>query len=94
MRKPKRIKSEVVMSALDLKDYRNFDGINDARHFVGRTSRSASEAFKDASYAQAMWKCESDFMQGLRFLRGMLEGMGIVLFALAVPVLVLLWLTK
>ena len=89
MRKPKQIKLG-VMSALDLKDYRSFDGINDARHFVGRTSSSASEAFKDANYAQALWKCDSDFMQGLRFLRGMLEGMAIV----ALPVLLLLWLTK
>jgi hypothetical protein len=94
MKKLNSIKAGVTMTALDLRNNSNFDGIGDVRHYVGRTSRSASEAFKDADYATGLWKCESDFMYGVRFIRGMLEGMTIVIGIVVVPVLLVLWVTK
>ena len=30
-------------------------------HGMGKTYRSASEAFRDADYATPMWRCESDW---------------------------------
>jgi len=69
---------------------------DDPAQFVwsNRTHRSASEAFRDADYATPIWKCESDFQQGVRFLVGMAQGMVIVAMCLAVPVLLVLWVTK
>jgi hypothetical protein len=46
---------------IDLKDNNSFESINDIYHSVGRTHRTVSEAFKDADYAQAIWRCETDF---------------------------------
>jgi len=59
-----------------------------------RTHRTASEAFRDADYATPIWRCESDFQQGLRFVVGMAQGMGIVMAVLLIPVLVVMWVTK
>jgi len=94
MKKLNSIKAGVAVIALDLRSNNNFDGIGDVRHYVGRTSRSASEAFKDADYATGLWKCESDFMYGIKFMRGMLEGMTVVIGITIVPVLLVLWVTK
>jgi len=33
-----------------------------------RTHRSVSEAFRDADYATALWRCESDLESGFKFL--------------------------
>jgi len=46
---------------IDLKDNNSFESVSDIHHSVGRTHRTASEAFKDADYAQAIWRCETDF---------------------------------
>jgi hypothetical protein len=97
MRLRKTKKKKVVeggLMALDLRNPRSFEGISDPRHAVGRTSRSVSEAFKDADYATALWKCESDFWYGVRFLKQMVEGMFVVFMMLFIPVLVLTWLFK
>ena len=59
-----------------------------------RTHRTASEAFRDADCATPIWKCESDFQQGIRFLGGMVHGMVVVAMCVAVPVLLVLWVTK
>ena len=80
--------------ALDMRNPRSFEGITDPRHAVGRTSRSASEAFKDADYAQGLWKCESDFWYGVRFIRQMLHGMFIVSMYLLAPILLITWLFR
>tara|TARA_R110000868_G_scaffold282822_1_gene543109 strand:+ start:2117 stop:2326 length:210 start_codon:yes stop_codon:yes gene_type:complete len=37
---------------------------------VGKTYTNASEAFKDADYAQGIWKCETDFERSMGFFRG------------------------
>jgi hypothetical protein len=80
--------------ALDLRNPRSFDGVTDTRHAVGRTSRSASEAFKDASYAQAVWKCESEFEYAVRFIGDMVNGMFTVFMYLAIPILLVMWLFR
>jgi hypothetical protein len=93
----RKSKKKVVLDggvALDLRNPRGFEGITDLRHAVGRTSRTASEAFKDADYAQALWKCESDFWYGIRFIRQMLHGMFLVTMYLLTPILLLTWLFR
>ena len=69
---------------------------DDPAQFIwsNRTHRTASEAFRDADYATPIWKCESDFQQGIRFLGGMVHGMAVVAMCVAVPVLLVLWVTK
>ena len=83
MRKPKK----VVKSAYVGDDPAQFIWSN-------RTHRSASEAFRDADYATPIWRCESDFQQGLRFIVGMAQGMFIVMAVLLITVLVVMWVTK
>lgn len=39
---------------------------------VGKTYRSASEAFKDADYATAIWKCETDTERALNMIKDLL----------------------
>ena len=71
-------------------------GETDTAQFIwsNRTHRTASEAFRDADYATPMWRCESDFQQGLRFLVGMAQGMLTVMLVVLVPVLVVMWVVK
>ena len=80
--------------ALDLRNPQSFDGLTDPRHAVGRTSASASEAFKDASYAQAVWKCESEFEYAVRFIGDIVQGMFTVFMYLAIPILLIMWLFR
>lgn len=54
---------------LDLKDNNSFESINDIHHSVGRTHRTANEAFKDADYAQAIWRCETDFDRTMEIMK-------------------------
>lgn len=54
---------------LDLKDNNSFESASDIHHSVGRTSRTVSEAFKDADYAQAIWRCETDFDRTVEILK-------------------------
>ena len=70
LRKSKKPKTLGNAVALDLRNPLSYEGIKDIYHAVGRTSRSASEAFKDADYASAFWKCETDFTASMRFLKG------------------------
>ena len=83
MRKPKKVIKSVYVG-------------DDPAQFIwsNRTHRTASEAFRDADYATPIWRCESDFQQGLRFIVGMAQGMLIVMAALLVPVLLVMWVTK
>ena len=83
MRKPKKVVKSTYVG-------------DDPAQFVwsNRTHRTASEAFRDADYATQIWKCESDFQQGLRFVVGMAQGMFIVMAVLLIPVLVVMWVVK
>jgi hypothetical protein len=58
---PKNILIGEPLMGIDLKDNNSFESVSDIHHSVGRTHRTASEAFKDADYAQAIWRCETDF---------------------------------
>jgi len=59
-----------------------------------KTHRSASEAFRDAEYACAITKFKNDWQLSLEFLGGAIIGFSTVLGCLALPVLLILWLTK
>ncbi len=52
--------------AIDMKSYRGVDVYKE----VGRTYSSASEAFKDADYATAIWRCETRFEHEWRQVKG------------------------
>ena len=83
MRKPKKVVKTQYLG-------------DDPAQFIwsNRTHRSASDAFRDADYATPIWRCESDFQQGLRFVVGMAQGMFIVMAVLLIPVLVVMWVVK
>ena len=69
---------------------------DDPAQFVwsNRTHRSASEAFRDAEYACAITKFKNDWQLSLEFFCGAVMGFFTVLTVLAVPVLLLVWLTR
>lgn len=69
---------------------------DDPAQFVwsNRTHRSASEAFRDAEYACAITKFKNDWQLSLEFLGNAFVGFSTVLIYIAVPVLLLVWLTK
>lgn len=72
-KKPKRMGETMI--GFDLKNNDSYTNIKDIYHAVGRTSRSASEAFKDADYATPIWRCSSDFDRTMHFLQQMFIGM-------------------
>jgi hypothetical protein len=71
-KKPKRIGETMI--GFDLKNNDSYSNVNDIHHTVGRTSRTASEAFKDADYATPIWKCSTDFDRGVHFLKEAVVG--------------------
>jgi hypothetical protein len=71
-KKPKIIGETMI--GFDLKNRDEHADIKDIYHAVGRTSRTASEAFKDADYATPIWKCSTDFDRTMHFLGQMLIG--------------------
>jgi hypothetical protein len=60
-----------IQDAID-RDRNNYNF--DLTREVGKTYRSASEAFKDADYATPFWKCESDFDVMLRYISDSIIG--------------------
>lgn len=68
----KRIKSKKpihcgTVEGLDLLD-KGVHKVQDIHHYVGRTSRSVSEAFKDADYAYAGLKPSSEWKDFVKFM--------------------------
>ena len=43
-----------------------------------KTHTSVKEAFRGADYGTAMWKCETEFEYGVRQVREMVFGLGVV----------------
>lgn len=84
-------KTKMVVEGIDMQTYR---GVADPHHVAGRTSRSVSEAFKDANYACAIERHRGDWYEAVRWFYDFF----LVLFlggcAIALPVLIVLWLTK
>lgn len=87
-------KTRIVLEGLDLRDPRSFNGINDVRHFVGRTSRSASEAFRDAQYACAIEKHTSDLRDAIRWFSDFFMTLFWGSAAIAFPFAIVYWLTR
>ena len=85
------MKKKIVVTGIDMTTYR---GVEDPRHVVGRTSRSVSEAFKDANYACAIEKHRGDWHEGVRWFSDFFVTLLMGGCAIALPVLFVLWLTK
>ena len=86
-----RTKLGMTVEGLDLTAYR---GSEDPRHVVGRTSRSVSEAFRDANYACAIEKHRGDWHEAVRWFSDFFVTLFMGGCAIALPVLFILWLTK
>lgn len=89
--KPKVIKTGVVLEGIDMRTYR---GTADPHHVAGRTSRSVSEAFKDANYACAIYRHKSDIRHTLEFFSEFFMTLFMGGCAIALPIFLVLWLTK
>ena len=89
--KQKTVKTGVVVEGLDMQAYR---GVEDPRHVAGRTSRSVSEAFKDASYACAIERHRGDWHEAVRWFHDFFMTLFMGGCAIALPVFIVLWLTK
>lgn len=87
--KPK--KAKMFVEGVDMRTYR---GTADPHHVAGRTSRSVSEAFKDATYACAIERHKSDVRQALEFFSEFFLTLLMGGCAIALPIFLVLWLTK
>jgi hypothetical protein len=86
-----RTKLGITVEGIDLTTYR---GKEDPHHAVGRTSRSVSEAFKDATYACAIERHRGDWYEAVRWFSDFFMTLFVGGCAIALPVLFVLWLTK
>ena len=59
---------------------------------VGTTPRTADEAFKTATYATPIWRCETDNENGFKFFVDMVVGMLMVGLPLMMVYSFVLWL--
>lgn len=84
-------KAKMVVEGIDMRTYR---GVADPHHVAGRTSRSVSEAFKDATYACAIERHKSDVRHALEFFSQFFMTLFMGGCAIAFPILIVLWLTK
>ena len=84
-------KAKMVVEGIDMRTYR---GVADPHHVAGRTSRSVSEAFKDANYACAIERHKSDVRHALEFFSQFFTTLFMGGCAIAFPILIVLWLTK
>jgi len=89
--KKKIVKTGITLEGIDMQTYR---GLADPHHVAGRTSRSVNEAFKDATYACAIEKHKSDFRQGLEWFSELFMFFFWAGVAIALPILLVLWLFK
>lgn len=89
--KSKVIKTGITVEGIDMRTYR---GTADPHHVAGRTSRSVSEAFKDATYACAIERHKSDIRHALDFFSQFFMTLFMGGCAIALPIFLVLWLTK
>jgi hypothetical protein len=89
--KQKIIKTGVVVEGVDMRIYRS-DA--DPHHVAGRTSRSMSEAFKDADYACAIEKHKPDYLHAFEWFSELFMFFLLVGCAIALPIVFALWLFR
>ena len=85
------MKEKIVVEGLDMRTYR---GRENPRHVAGVTYRSVSEAFKDATYACAIERHRGDWYEGVKWFQEFFVTLFMGGCAIALPVLLILWLTK
>jgi len=64
-------------------DMRTYRGSENPYKIVGKTYSSVSEAFRDADYATAIWRCETENERVWRIVGGwvaILSGIGLAYF--------------
>lgn len=84
------IKTGIVLEGIDMLTYRGTDAIKES----GVTYRTASEAFKDATYATAGWKPKSDWAEGIEWFSELFLFFFWVGIAIAFPIIFALWLFR
>jgi len=89
----KRIKSKKpihcgTVEGLDLLD-KGVHKVQDIHHYVGRTSRSVSEAFKDADYAYAGSKPTSEWKDFVKFVSELIMISPVIFIALYILYIVI-----
>jgi len=92
--KVNKAKAKMVVDTVEGIDMRTYRGTADPHHVAGRTSRSVSEAFKDANYACAIYRHKSDIRQTLEFFSEFFMTLFMGGCAIALPIFLVLWLTK
>ena len=84
------IKTGIVLEGIDMYTYRGTDAIRES----GVTYRTASEAFKDADYATAGWRCKPDWLQGVEWFSELFVCFFWFGCAIALPIVIFLWLFR
>lgn len=82
------------MIGFDLKNREDHADIQNIQHAVGRTSRTASEAFRDADYATPIWKCSTDFDRGIHFLKEAMLGFAQAGLLVGGIIFLILWIIR
>ena len=83
-----------TVEGIDLRDPASIGAIIDIHHSVGRTHRSVSEAFKDADYANAIYKQKSDWFLAVEWFGELFMAFFWIGVGISMPVLFVLWLFK
>ena len=84
------VKTGIVVEGIDMYTYRGTDAIKEA----GVTYRSASEAFRDATYATAGWKPKTDLSEGLEWFSELFLFFFWIGVAITLPTVLVIWLFR
>jgi hypothetical protein len=84
------VKTGIVVEGIDMYTYRGTDAIKEA----GVTYRSASEAFRDATYATAGWKPKTDLAEGLEWFSELFLFFFWIGIAITLPTVLVIWLFR
>jgi hypothetical protein len=84
------VKTGIVVEGIDMLTYRGTDAIKEA----GVTYRSASEAFRDATYATAGWKPKTDLAEGLEWFSELFLFFFWIGIAITLPTVLVIWLFR
>jgi hypothetical protein len=89
--KQKRIKTGVVVEGVDMRIYRS---AADPHHVAGRTSRSVSEAFKDANYACALERHRPDYLHALEWFSDLFMFFLLLGLTASLPIVLFMWIFR